>query len=312
MSRALIITGATGHQGGAVVDALLERYPSEFLILAVTRNKDSPSARRLAAKSSSIKLVQGDMENTASLFAASKSASGAIPLWGVYSVQVFFAKGASLESEVRQGKAMVDEAIRYNIRHFIYSSVERGGDERSWENRTPVPHFQTKYILEHYLRDSVAKANSTMEWSIVRPGMFMDNLDPPSIFIKIFLTMVRDMMGDTPLQWVAVKDIGIVVAEAFHDFENWKGKSFGVVSESLTFAELSKSFERATGKPVETTWGILGKVMKNGIPGAPSYNIMTEWLTEEGFKADLEKNKAVNPNLTSLETWIKQSSLVRK
>ena len=52
MSRAILVTGATGFQGSAVIDALLaQETPSPFLILAATRNARSPAATRLAAKS---------------------------------------------------------------------------------------------------------------------------------------------------------------------------------------------------------------------------------------------------------------------
>ncbi|CAH0044938.1 unnamed protein product [Clonostachys solani] len=308
-SRALLITGATGRQGGAVIDALLAKNSDDFLILAVTRSTDSPAAKRILAKSSSIKLVKGDLNDVPALFKAAKDAAGWIPLWGVYSVQVFFAPGASLESELRQGKAMIDESIKAGVRHFVYSSVERGGDQRSWENRTPVPHFQTKYVLEHYLLDQLKKAKSTMEWTIIRPTMFMDNLEP-SFNIRAFLTMLRQIMGETPLQWVACKDIGIAVAEAFHDLEGWKGKSTGIVSEVLTFSEVNRAFEKATGKPAQTTYGLVGKLLKYGVPGTPQYGTMTIWLAKEGFKADVDENRRFNPNPTTLEEWLRQSPSV--
>ncbi|CAG2008425.1 unnamed protein product [Fusarium graminearum] len=104
MSRAILITGATGKQGGAVINALLAKSSSEFLLLAVTRNKESASAKNLAAKSSNIKLVEGDLDSIPALFQAAKRAAGTVPIWGVYSVQLSMGKGVTLEGEVRQGK----------------------------------------------------------------------------------------------------------------------------------------------------------------------------------------------------------------
>ncbi|KAK1457360.1 nucleoside-diphosphate-sugar epimerase family protein [Colletotrichum cuscutae] len=144
MSRAILITGATGKQGGAVISALLARQPSDFLLLAVTRNAQSTSAKRLAAKSSNIKLVEGDLDATPALFASAKAVAGTVPLWGVYSVQAMGDQKS--DSETKQGKSLVDESIKAGIRHFVYSSVERGGNERSWSNPTPVLHFITKHL----------------------------------------------------------------------------------------------------------------------------------------------------------------------
>ncbi len=88
MSRAILVTGATGKQGGALIKTLLANKAG-FPILAVTRDPNSPSAQRLAAKSSSITLVKGDLNDTETLFKAAEEAS-TNPIWGVFSVQVRF------------------------------------------------------------------------------------------------------------------------------------------------------------------------------------------------------------------------------
>jgi uncharacterized protein YbjT (DUF2867 family) len=88
MSRALLITGATGKQGGSVIKALLARN-ANFKILAVTRDVASPSAKRLAAASPNITLVQGNLDNTEDIFQNAKKAAQE-PIWGVFSVQVCF------------------------------------------------------------------------------------------------------------------------------------------------------------------------------------------------------------------------------
>jgi nucleoside-diphosphate-sugar epimerase len=86
MSRAILVTGATGKQGGALVNALLDAN-ADFEVLAVTRNEKSDAAQKLAKRSPKIKLVQGDMNNPTGLFEAAKKLASA-PIWGVFSVQV--------------------------------------------------------------------------------------------------------------------------------------------------------------------------------------------------------------------------------
>lgn len=86
MSRALLVTGATGKQGGAVVTALLASS-DDFHILAVTRDTKSASAQKLVSRSSKITLVQGDLDDADSIFETAKKAAGQ-PIWGVFSVQV--------------------------------------------------------------------------------------------------------------------------------------------------------------------------------------------------------------------------------
>jgi len=167
-AKVLLITGATGKQGGAVIDALLKYYPDRFYILAVTRNALGPGAKRLLEKSSAIRIVEGDLDDVPHIFAEGRRIAGQ-PIWGVYSVQVSMGKDVTVEREVRQGHALVDEAIKTGVEHFVYSSVERGGDVESWNNPTPIPHFRSKYHIEHYLQRQAAKYEGKMGWTILRP-----------------------------------------------------------------------------------------------------------------------------------------------
>jgi uncharacterized protein YbjT (DUF2867 family) len=170
MSKAILVTGATGKQGGAVVDALLDLRTTQFKILAVTRDVNSSSANRLKSKSNHVEVVQGDLNDARGLFETAENVAGGTPIWGVYSVQVSMGKGVTHEGEIQQGKDLIDEAVKYGVKQFVYSSVDRGGDEKSWEVKTQIPHFESKYQIEHHLRDYAGD----MGWTILRPVAFMD------------------------------------------------------------------------------------------------------------------------------------------
>lgn len=86
MSRTVLITGATGKQGGSVVAALLAAK-ADYQILALTRDASSVSAQRLAAKSSKITIVQGNLDEADEVFKTARKATSS-PIWGVFSVQV--------------------------------------------------------------------------------------------------------------------------------------------------------------------------------------------------------------------------------
>ena len=86
MSRSVLICGATGTQGGAVISKLLEEN-ADFEILAVTRDANSRSAQRLLAKSSKVKLVQGNLAQPSAIFKTAGEVTD-LPIWGVFSVQV--------------------------------------------------------------------------------------------------------------------------------------------------------------------------------------------------------------------------------
>ena len=84
MARAILVSGSTGKQGGALIEALISSpRASEFAIYALTRSPNSESAKKLTAKSDRIKILQGDLDDTEAIFKAAPE-----PIWGVFSVQV--------------------------------------------------------------------------------------------------------------------------------------------------------------------------------------------------------------------------------
>lgn len=304
MTKYLLITGATGKQGGAVVDALLDSpSASDFTLLAVTRDTNSGSAQKLTSKSPSVKLVQGNLDDVPALFEAAHEVTGGEKIFGVYSVQISMGKGVTTDGEIKQGNDLIDESIKAGVSHFVYSSVERGGDEKSWTNQTPIPHFQTKYHIEHHLRDSAA--NTSMGWTILRPVAFMDNL-VPGFPTKVFLTALRDTVGETKqMQYVATSDIGWFAAEAFQHPKEWNQRALGLAGDQFNFKEMSQHFENTTGYPAGTTFSLLGSTLMYMVT---ELGIMIRWFGSDGYGADVKSLRAMNPKLLDFETWLREKS----
>ncbi|ETS84714.1 hypothetical protein PFICI_02739 [Pestalotiopsis fici W106-1] len=305
MSKVLLITGATGKQGGAVVDALLQLQTNAFTILAVTRNATSAGAKKLAQKSPSIKIVQGDLDNCPALFDEAQRVESR-PVWGVYSVQISMGKGVTTESEVAQGKALIDESMKRGVEYFVYSGVERGGDERSWNNPTPIPHFQTKYQIENYLRDVTAKNGNGggMSWTVLRPVAFMDNL-APGMPTKVFMAAMSNWLQGKSTQWIATRDIGVFAAKAFENPEKWNNRAIGLAGDELTMQQMSGVFERATGSPLPMAYSFLGSVLTYMVT---ELKLMIGWFADEGYQADVRARRADHPQMLTMEQWLKEES----
>src|SRR5215218_2690509 len=109
-STLILVTGATGQQGGATARALLKRG---FKVRALTRKPASPSAERLASEG--MELAAGDLDDRGSLDRALQG------VHGVFSVQTFM--GGGVEAEERQGKLLADAAKAASVKHFVYTSV---------------------------------------------------------------------------------------------------------------------------------------------------------------------------------------------
>jgi nucleoside-diphosphate-sugar epimerase len=86
MSKSILITGATGKQGSAFINAILSSpSASQFTLVALTRNAASASAQKLVSKG--VKVIQGELNDIPAVFEKAKAAAGG-PIWGAFIVLV--------------------------------------------------------------------------------------------------------------------------------------------------------------------------------------------------------------------------------
>ena len=128
--KTILVTGATGKQGGATIAHLAKR--GGFKLRAMSRKPDSDAAK--AAAKLGAEVVQGDLDDRASL---ERALAGA---WGVFSVQNTWEAG--VEKEEEQGKRLARVAHDKGVQHFVYSSVG------SAHKQTGIPHFDNKFRVE--------------------------------------------------------------------------------------------------------------------------------------------------------------------
>ncbi|KAI4600535.1 hypothetical protein KJ359_000892 [Pestalotiopsis sp. 9143b] len=302
MSRTVLITGATGKQGGSVVAALLAAK-ADYQILALTRDASSVSAQRLAAKSSKITIVQGNLDEADEVFKTARKATSS-PIWGVFSVQTPGMNKNGPIIEEKQGKDLVDAALKNDVRHFVYSSVDRSG-AKSIENPTDIPHFKSKHHIEHHLMDKT-KGGSPMSWTILRPVAFMENFDGGFVG-KIFATCWRDGVKSRPLQLVATSDIGYFAAKAFMEPDAFRNKALSLAGDELTFEQMTAVFREKTGADVPLTWGILGGLT---LRLSKEMGTMFAFFEREGYGANVDELRRMHPGLKSLGTWLESSTYV--
>jgi uncharacterized protein YbjT (DUF2867 family) len=286
-SRKILITGATGKQGGAVLDALVASK-APFQILALTR--DASKAQRLASKPN-VTVIQGDIKNPASIFEANK------PIYGVLCVTVPGKAG----DEEAQAKPLIDESIKNGVEHFVFNSVERGGSEKSEKNPTNIEHFASKHRIEEYLKEKSENGNK-MSYTILRPVAFMDNFNP-GFFGKAFASMLGGL-GNKPLQFISVHDIGLFGARAFTD-PSYKNRAIGLAGDDLTLPQARKVFKDTMGSELPETYGFVG----SGITWmVKEVGTMFNWFKNEGYGVDIQALRKEEPRLQDFSKWLKESS----
>ncbi|KAI9216103.1 NmrA-like domain-containing protein, partial [Blastocladiella britannica] len=140
----IAIVGATGTQGGSVVNALLsDEFKTRWAVRALTRNPDSDAAKALVARGATVaKIDLNDPSTIAPAFA------GAAAVFAVTNVFGLAAHGPYFE-EV-QGNAMADAAKAAGVRHFVWSTL--ADVERMSGGKYSVPFFTAKARVAAYTR----------------------------------------------------------------------------------------------------------------------------------------------------------------
>ena len=277
MSKTILITGATGNQGGATLHNLLGKG---FTLRALTRKPDSEKARALA--NNGVEVVQGDLDDVESL---KKALAGA---WGVYAVQNTWEAGVTAEEE--QGKRIAELAKEVGVEHFVYASVG------SAHRETGIPHFDNKGRVEDTVR-SLGFASTV----ILRPVFFMENLVSPWFLNGD--TLVSTLAPETRLQMIAVEDIGTFGALAFTRAADLNGRELDLAGDAVTLPEAAATLGRELGRPLEYLRIPISEVRKN----SEDFALMLEWFDSTGYNADiagLEREFGVK--LTTLEQWARK------
>ncbi len=272
----VVVTGATGKQGGAVARGLLERGHQ---VRAVTRDPASSPAKGLAKAGAT--LVAASLEDTAAL---TKALEGATSLFAMTT------PFGGTDGEKRQGFAAADAAKAAGV-HLVFTSVG------SANRKTGVPHFESKYEVEKHIAGVGARA------TILAPVFFMENL----FFAKDQLAkgIYAAVLPPTrKLAQIAVADIGAVAVRVLEDAARFTGKRFDLAGDELTGNDVVSILSRVTGRPF-THYQVPLDVIRQrmGEDGARMY----EWLDRVGYTVDLAALRRDFPDVAfhDFESWAK-------
>ena len=159
MSKILAVFGATGQQGGSVINYVLNdpELSQRYKIRAITRDTTTEKAKQLK-----VEVVQGDVLDRASLKPA---LAGAHTVFAM-TTPSFGPNG--LEVEYNSGKTIADVAIEEGAEYIIFSTLP-SAREISGGKYTKVTPFDAKAKAEQYIRGLDIKS------AFYSPGYFMEN-----------------------------------------------------------------------------------------------------------------------------------------
>src|SRR5262245_32633263 len=274
-SKLILVTGATGQQGGAVATALLAKG-QKVRVMSRTPEKASALAKAGA------EVVKGNLTNPSDLHAVLRG------VHGVFAMSTPFEAG--MDAEVRQGVLLADAAKQAGVAHYVYTSVG------SAHRHTGIPHFESKWKVEQHIKKIGLPA------TILRPVFFMENF---TTFAKPspegIITM--PMKPEKKLAMVALRDIGEFGAETFVRPHDFIGQAIDLAGDELTIPEVATLLANASRRPIR-----FQEFPPDRAEAALGHDFATmfRWFNEVGYSVNIPALKQTfGIPLMTFQEWIR-------
>jgi uncharacterized protein YbjT (DUF2867 family) len=273
--RKILVTGATGQQGGSLARLLLQK---KHKVYALTRNTQSSAAQDLRNKGANV--VKGDLDDSDSLERAAKDVES------IFLMGTPFEDGT--EGETRRGKLMADIAKENKVEHLVYSSVANA------DKNTGIPHFESKYKVEQHIK------NLGIPYTIIGPTFFMENLLGPGLEQG---QLALPLSPSSILQQSALENIAEFSALVLERGKPFLGKRIDIASDEVTGEQAAKILSNELGQRIRYVHVPLEQVYQANEDMARMY----EWYERVGTGIDITSLHQEYPEVN----WLTFSDWVR-
>jgi uncharacterized protein YbjT (DUF2867 family) len=272
----ILVTGATGKQGGATARHLLK---AGVKVSALTRKPESK--RALALKAAGATIIKGNLNDPESLLAATKGVDAVFCVTNFWEVRTG-------KKEVDQNKNLCDASVINGVKHFVLASISRCDDNPD------LLHFITKYECEKYIQ------NSRIPYTFLRAVYFMDNLIPADEGAGVHWTFLQKYVGaGNSLQMISTEDVGWFAAEAIIHPEIWMFKTIDLAGDEVNYSNAYLIFQRVFKTKPKKAFFLLKLITLF----SSHIRNMFEWYREPRFKANINNLRQIHPGLMNLEDY---------
>lgn len=294
----VLVTGATGRQGGATARALLARGTP---VRALVRDPSTPRARAVEALGA--RLVVGDLTEPSTLEAAVDGVRA------VFSVQMPAYTGQAFDfaGEVGQADNLMTAARAAGVPQFVQSSTSGVGqhiEAPGWaEGRWAIMEtpLGTKAAIQDRLREL-----DFPYWTLLKPSFFMENFEPSLRFYfprGVEGGLVTVVRPHTHLSLVAAKDVGRAAAAALAAPAEFHRVELELASDYLTMTAIAEILSRALGVPLSAPDMTEAQARAAGMGDMGATH---EFMEVVGQPARPEFARALGIDLTSFEEWARE------
>lgn len=227
-AKKIVVCGATGSQGGAVVNSLLKR--GNYELIAFSRQPSGQKAQGL--RHQGVQVYQGDLldgEFLRHIFAGVDGVFGVTQPWSLDY------KHCDIEAELIQGRNIVDACRVNHVPHLILTSAINLTGEP-----TGIPHCDSKLELEQYCQQS------NIPFTILQLASFLDNIG--GVFFPIKPNSIRGFVArDAKVPYIACHDIGEVATTIFEQSDVYQGRVVRLIADLVSGNDLVNCLAQLTG-----------------------------------------------------------------
>ncbi|QDE67307.1 MULTISPECIES: NmrA family NAD(P)-binding protein [Myxococcus] len=296
-NECVLVTAATGRQGGATARALLAEGSTPVRVMV--RNPKEPNAKALAAAGAEV--VVGDLDDPASLRAACAGARA------VFSMQspIISTTGVDYSKELQQGRNLVEAALAEGVETFVHTATSGVGDHRNVEGwaegrwKSHETYWENKLATCDLVRSAGFK-----HWTLILPATFMDHpmLDPAGFVDgRRLLTVIRT---DQTIALVAPEDIGKAAAAALNNPATFNGVTLQLASDLLTLPQIAEVLSRLDGKEYIVQVSTVEEAVAAGLHPGVAQGLTYMNVAPVLARPEIARSYGLSP--MSFETWARK------
>lgn len=305
MERKIIaVVGATGAQGGSLIQAILNDPDKTFRARALTRDPESDRAKALEEMGAEV--VKADLDNFESMSNAFEGAHGAFCV-------TFFWEHFNPSLEMERAKRMAQAVEDAGVEHVIWSTLEDTrelvplSDDRmpTLQDEYKVPHFDTKGASDKHF-ESIRTPSTLLRTSFFWENFITFGMAPQKgPDGKLVLTMPMD---DKKLPGIAVADIGKAALAIFKGGGIYYGRTLGIAGEHLSGKEMAGIFSEVYEQEVRYEAVPPDVYRSFDFPGAQDLGNMYQYKVDfqELYckNRDLKFSRKLVPDLQDFREWL--------
>jgi len=324
-AKLILVIGATGAQGTAVINALLaptkDGEPSPYVVRALTRNPSSERSKILIEKG--VECVQGSFEDFKSVASALQGCYGAWVNTDGFTV--------GEQREIFAGIKIFEVAKSTpSLRHYVWSNLDYTLKKAGYNLDYKVEHHNGKGAVGDFLKAQPSVvSDDSLSWTSVSSGTYMEMLNHPIVGPlnkrEDGTVVFPAPICDGHMAMVALSDLGWWARYTFDHRDETSGKHLKIASDMVNWDYLVSTFTKVTKQPaifkrqeLDDWWlnfdGADAPIASDlwGVAGATTVrqNFSAWWRQwrDNIIQRDMEWIRKVHPDGHTLESWMRATN----